>query len=62
MDKQNIKCVRCLFIERRSYRDPMFNAPADFQQRTGELILLVAQTVRWERRRKLKKKHQRDSF
>jgi hypothetical protein len=44
------------------YNDPMINSFASFQQRIGELVLLEAQTVRWEKTKKAKKKQPRDSL
>jgi len=49
-----------LFVEGYLYVEPTFNAPAGFRQRIGDLMMLEAQTIRWEKTRKTKKKYLRD--
>jgi hypothetical protein len=38
------------------YSDPLSGAPGSFQTRLMELAALEAETVRWERTKKVKKK------
>lgn len=42
------------------YTDPLIGAPASFQQRLMELSALEAETVRYERSKKVKKKVKQD--
>ncbi|KAK7501067.1 hypothetical protein BaRGS_00007552 [Batillaria attramentaria] len=42
------------------YSDPLVGAPPTFQQRLMELAALEAETVRWERTKKVKKKPKQD--
>ncbi|CAG5136719.1 unnamed protein product, partial [Candidula unifasciata] len=46
--------------DNQKYQDPLIGAPASFQQRLMELASLEADTIRWERNRKLKKKPKQD--
>ncbi|XP_025110945.1 uncharacterized protein LOC112574238 isoform X3 [Pomacea canaliculata] len=43
------------------YADPLAGAPSLFQQRLMELAALEAETVRWEKAKKVKKKSKQDS-
>lgn len=43
------------------YSDPLAGAPSLFQQRLMELAALEAETVRWEKAKKVKKKSKQDS-
>ena len=38
------------------YSDPLVGAPPTFQQRLAELAAIEAETIRWEKARKMKKK------
>lgn len=42
------------------YSDPLAGASPSFQQRLMELAALEAETVRWERTKKVKKKPKQD--
>uniref|UniRef100_A0A0B7AMS4 Uncharacterized protein n=1 Tax=Arion vulgaris TaxID=1028688 RepID=A0A0B7AMS4_9EUPU len=42
------------------YQDPLYGATASFQQRLMELASLEADTIRWERNKKVKKKSKPD--
>ena len=63
MNFQFFKC--CIFSVEPKYSDPLSGASPSFQQRLMELAALEAETVRWERTKKVKKKQpkqDRDSW
>lgn len=47
-------------VSEPKYADPIMGASSSFQSRLAELASLEAETVRWERLRKLKKKSRDD--
>jgi len=49
-----------MFITEPKYSDPVVGSSMSFQSRLAELASLEAETVRWERLRKLKKKAKDD--
>lgn len=49
-----------IFLAEPKYADPIAGSPPSFQSRLAELASLEAETVRWERLRKLKKKPRDD--
>lgn len=52
-------CFIVLAVEPK-YSDPLVGASPSFQQRLMELAALEAETVRWERTKKVKKKPKQD--
>ena len=52
--------VLVVFSVEPKYSDPLSGATPTFQQRLMELAALEAETVRWERTKKVKKKPKQD--